>query len=350
MAAFRRAVSRWVLLDGNRIVLATLLVGATFLTFLGLGLADVVAIDDADAVRGVATGFVPGLVAFLSIVLGINQLVLSQEFGSAGEIRERIHDLREYRHDVEDVAGTGPSPVAPIGFLSFVVHTIHAEATKLAETVGPDADPVLRERVEAYAATVEAASDRSSDSLDRLQPGRINALLPVLEYPDSYQLYEARRIQREFGETLPADARNSLDRLVDVLELFSVARTQFRTTYTQRVLARLSRRLLYVGVPALLVVVVLALLSDPVPFTDGTGELVLVSAMLSIAFSPLALLAAYLLRIATVSERTVSAGPFVSRPRAERPEQPAGSMDESNAAETQPDELESDSGSEHSDA
>lgn len=148
-----------------------------------------------------------------------------------------------------------------------------------------------------------------------MQPGRINALLSILEYSDSYQLYEARRLQCDHEDALPIEAQQSLSRLVEALELFSIARTQFRTTYTQRVLARLSRQLLYVGIPALVVVIILGLMPRvPHPLVSGQIRLVLVSALLSAALSPLAVLAAYLVRVAAISERTIAAGPFASRP------------------------------------
>lgn len=315
MAEFRQKLTRWLLLDGNRFVIATLHVVGTFLLLVLLGRAGILDVQNSEAVRGVATGFIPGLVAFLSIVLGINQLVLSQEFASAGEVRDRIQNVREYRHDVEEMAGTGPSPVLPVGFLSFVVRTIQIEAASLEESVGPETDPAVREEIKTYARTVTDEAEQAHESLERLQPGRINALLPVLEYDDSYQLYEARRFQHDHEHALSSEIRQSLSRLIEVLELFSVARTQFRTTYTQRVLARLSRQLLYVGIPALVVVIVLGLMpTSPRLLVSEQARLVTVSALLSIALSPLAVLSAYLLRVAAVSERTIAVGPFVSRP------------------------------------
>lgn len=305
---------QWVLLDGDRLVVAGLLLLGTFLLLALLGLLGVVDLQNEDAVRGVAGGFIPGLIAFLSIVLAINQLVLSQEFGSADEIRDRIESIREYRHDVEEIAGTGPSPVLPSGFLSFVLQTIRYEARELEERTGPGTDSAS-ESIETYARTVIDESSHALESIERLQQGRFNALLPVLEYKDSYQLYEARRLQRDHEDALSAEAQHSIDRLIETLELFSIARTQFRSTYTQRVLARLSRMLLYVGIPALIVVILLALI--PAPSETLAFEpvrVVTVSALLTVGLSPLFVLSTYLLRVATVSEWTVSAGPFASRP------------------------------------
>lgn len=334
-----RGPLQWVVLDGNRLAIAGLFLLGTFCLLVGLGYAGVIDVRNHDAVRGVAGGFIPGLIAFLSIVLGINQLVLSQEFGSAGEIRNRIERIREYRHDVEDAAGTAPSPVLPVGFLSFLTQTIRLEAVELAESVGPETDSDAREPVESYAESVAEESGRANRSFERLEPGRINALIPVLEYRDAYQLYEARRLEYDHGDALSAEARQSLSQLIDALELFSIARTQFRTTYTQRVLARLSRQLLYVGLPALLVVIVLSLAPAPSPpLVPAPARLVAVSALLSVGLSPLAVLSSYLLRVATVSERTVSAGPFVSRPgeiQENRTPAPAGDSIEEETAPTE---------------
>jgi len=105
--------------------------------------------------------------------------------------------------------------------------------------------------------------------------------------------------------------------VTEAIELFGVARVQCRTTYTQRTLARLSRQLQYVGLPALLVVLVLGLLNPSSIFhLSEVLVVILVSILFAIALLPLALLSSYLLRIAIISERTIAVGPFVSRPNA----------------------------------
>lgn len=106
-----------------------------------------------------------------------------------------------------------------------------------------------------------------------------------------------------------------LGELIDVLEFFDVARTHFWATYTRRVLAQLSRVLLYVGIPALLAAIALTPLprtSEPVLL--DRHRLRLVSVRFTAAFSPLTVRFAHPLRSPTDSERTISVGPFVSRP------------------------------------
>ena len=317
MSDLHRRITQWLLLNGNRHAVAGLFTFVSFFVLASLGFAGIIRLDDQAAVRGIAGGFIPGLIAFLSIVLAINQLVLSQELGSAGEVRNRITQVREYRHDVEETANSGPSPVLPTGFLSFVIQTIEAKAAALEEGVDPETDPRVREAIQEYSETVTAEARDARQSLEQVRPGRINALLPVLEYPDSQQLFRARRLQLDLQEELSQDTQRALSDVTEAIELFSVARVQFRTTYTQRVLARLSRQLQYVGLPALLVVLVLGLLNPSSIFDLSEAPIViLVSALFAIALLPLAVLSAHLLRIAIISERTIAVGPFVSQPKA----------------------------------
>jgi hypothetical protein len=77
--------------DGHVVAAALLLVASVLL--LGLGRVRLLATDDPEAVRGIAGSLVPELFAFLSIVLAINQLVLSGEYGSAAAIRSRLRKI-----------------------------------------------------------------------------------------------------------------------------------------------------------------------------------------------------------------------------------------------------------------
>ena len=305
----------WLLLEGDRYAVAATLSLGVFLFLYGSGYVGLITVTEPAAVRGAAGGMIPGLFTFLSIVLAINQLVLSQEYGSADEVRTRIEDIRAFRQDLEASADTAPSPVNPTDFLSLVVRTIETKTETLADSARSVADADARESIGDVAESLGAEADQSNDALEARDQGRVNALLPVLEFPYSHYLYEVRELQEDYGDDLPTETQQVLADLIDVLEFFSVARTHFRTTYTQRVLAQLSRILLYVGIPGLLAAITLNMLPT-------TSELVLleryrlllVSVLFTVAFSPLAVLFAYLLRIATVSERTISVGPFVSRP------------------------------------
>jgi len=94
-----------------------------------------------------------------------------------------------------------------------------------------------------------------------------------------------------------------------------VAREQFKTTYLQQELTRFSQLTVYCGVPSILSAILVGFL-----YADVTGPSVsavvlpyVVSALILIVLSPLALLVSYILRTATITRRTASVGPMVPR-------------------------------------
>ena len=230
-------------------------------------------------------------------------------------MRERIEELREYRRDVEETTETAPSPVLPTEFLATVVSAIESDAASLREHATAELDGESRAAIVSFADAVSDDARRAESILERSERGRVNAILSVLDYPYSRQLYEARRFRTDGSVPVTPGVDAALETLTDTLESFSVARTHFRTTYTQRVLAQVSRQLLLVGVPALLATFVLGLSSTPFdPSLLERYRLAFSSGLFAVALSPFAVLFAYILRIATVSERTIAVGPFVSRP------------------------------------
>jgi hypothetical protein len=298
---------------GDRHVVAAALLLVVSVLLFGLGRVGLLATDDPEAVRGIAGSLVPGLFTSLSIVLAIDQLVLSREFGSAAEIRSRLRKIRAFREDVEDAAETAPSPIRPTAFLEVVVHSVDDRAAALEVRNAPELDQETRTAVSEYAATVQSAVDRAERGIRSEAPGRIHAILPGLEYPDSWQLNEARPSarstatrspRRRSGRWTTSSTRRAVQRGADPLP----------DDLTQRVLARLPCLLLYVGVPALVAAIVLGLLETTPGSLHDRHRPVAVSALLTVGFSPLAVLFAYILHVAAVSERTIAVGPFVSRP------------------------------------
>lgn len=60
MTDARKRIAQWVLVGGNRHVVATLLLASTFLVLVLLGHLGIIGVEDQDTVRGVIGGFVPG--------------------------------------------------------------------------------------------------------------------------------------------------------------------------------------------------------------------------------------------------------------------------------------------------
>nr|MCH7662101.1 hypothetical protein [Euryarchaeota archaeon] len=95
------------------------------------------------------------------------------------------------------------------------------------------------------------------------------------------------------------------------------AREHFKTLYFQWELINLSRAILYAAVPALVVVAGMLMYVDVDAVsgaTMGVDNLVLLtSGAFTISLIPFVILLTYILRIATVAQRTLAMGPFILR-------------------------------------
>lgn len=93
-----------------------------------------------------------------------------------------------------------------------------------------------------------------------------------------------------------------------------IARQYFKSIYMQSKLARLSRILPYVGVPAVgsgfLMLLVYA--GATAPSVDAGYLRVFVPIVVILGFTPLAILFAFVLRVAMVAQRTVAITPFTT--------------------------------------
>lgn len=255
-----------------------------------------------------ASGMLSGLLALLTVALSINQLILSKLFGSPGELSEELEGSLSYRRRVEEIAGVSGSPNEPGAFLTFL-------ATTLKERVEE-----YRREIDRTTADVERYADGVTDFAERLMPaGKLADPFVVLcltlgtEY--ATHIHRTRRLQSKTSGDLPGGAQEALDDIIELLKAVATMRQFFKTLVLQQELAMFSRHLIYSGVPAILVTYLLSLVypADPSMTTavDPAMLPTLVVVATAVILSPLAVLAAYLLRVATVSLYTVSIGTFV---------------------------------------
>ncbi|GAA0238973.1 hypothetical protein GCM10009000_063200 [Halobacterium noricense] len=101
--------------------------------------------------------------------------------------------------------------------------------------------------------------------------------------------------------------------MIELLQLFNIAQEHFKTIYLQRELTRFSQLTIYCGIPAVLAAVLIAVL-----YGDIGGATITVmclsyvaSFLATLVFVPLILLAAYILRTATLTRRTAATGPIL---------------------------------------
>jgi len=316
-------VKIWLLLDANRRLVATGLLALFFAAFVVLGALDPVGLRSAmgskDPVETTFQGLLTAIITGVTLVVTINQLVLSQELGAVGDQRERMEGAMAFRHDVEDLLDRPVAPADPASFLRAIVEETGDRAEALSETAAGPLEEDHRQRVQAYVDSLTENARSVSDRLADAQFGTFEVLFAALDYNYSWKIYEARRLRHDVdGTTSREDVDRALERVVEALELFGPAREHFKTLYFQWELINLSRAVLYAAVPSLVVVTGMLLYVDtPGAFpgsTLGVDNLIwVVSGAVTVALLPFSLLLSYILRIATVTKRTLAIGPFVLR-------------------------------------
>ena len=313
----------WLLMDANRHLVTGALLLVLFCVFVVLGILDPVglrsAMGSSDPVETTFQGFLTAIITGVTLVVTINQLVLSQELGAVGDQRERMQGALDFRHDVEEVIEPSVSPAVPSAFLHAIVEATGERADALGDVADGSLGADERERIHEFVDSVKENANAVSDRLEGAQFGTFEVVFAALDYNYSWKIYEARRLRDEIEDTDDVEAvEEAIDRVIESLELFGPAREHFKTLYFQWELIDLSRAVLYAAVPALVVATGMILFVDnPATFpgsTFGIDNLVwIVSAAVTVAMVPFVLLLSYILRIATVTKRTLAIGPFVLR-------------------------------------
>ena len=320
----------WFLLDADRRLVSGLLV---LLVFAGLVLAGVLLpgvasrMRSSDPVETLFQAFTTATITGVTLVLTLNQLVLSQELGAVGDQRDRMSGAMSFRSDVADVVDAPVSPARPAQVLRAMVQYAGDRADAFRDAVdasgdggdgsGGGSDDDLQGRVRQLTDSVTENADEVADELDGAQFGEFDVISAALDFNYSWKLYAARRLRTRYRDDLSEAALQRLDDLVEVLELFGPAREHFKTLYFQWELIGLSRAVLATSVPALVVSAAMVAFFDPGAVIGALGGVhpvvVVVSLAATAATVPFLVLLAYVLRIATVTKRTLSIGPFILR-------------------------------------
>jgi len=309
----RSAVGAYLLFDADRRLVAGGLLLAVFLSLLGLAVAlpgSAAALRTGDPVETAFQALVGATITGVTLVLTLNQLVLSQELGAVGDQRERMDGAMAFRDDVAEVLGDPVSPAEPSAFLRALVDHVGDRARAVR-----DAADGTDDELEALLDSTEGNADRVSAGLDDATFGEFDVLSVALDFNYSWKLYAARRVLAGRDEDDPAT--DPLEDLVEALRLFGPAREHFKTLYFQSELIALSRAVLATALPSLVVTVAgLAFLDIGTLGGAVLGiprNVLVVSAVISVAVAPFVVLLAHVLRIATVTGRTLSIGPFILR-------------------------------------
>ena len=321
----RRAGERtWkvsLLLGTGRRWLTLAFVASFFVALVVLGWLDPVGLRESvaakDPIETLFQALATAIVTGVTLVVAINQLVLSQELGAVSDQRERMNGSLEFREAVAEDLGEPVSPLEPAAFLTAILDATGDRADALEAAMSDEVPNERRESVRAFVETVREHGGSVADRLAGSTFGSFAVVDAALDYNYSWKLAEARRLQA-VDDDLPADASAALADVETLLGHYGVAREHVKTLYFQWELVDLSRGMLLAAIPALLTAIGMILFVDtPGSITGatlGVDNLVwVVAGATSVALLPFALLFATILRIATVAKRTLAIGPFVLR-------------------------------------
>ena len=301
-----------VLLDGNRLVVAGIVLALLATVLATVERLGWVPLERYQPAFYVFSGLIGGNLTLITVVVSINQLLLGRELQTPGELESEMESVIDYREAVEDAAGE-LAPVKPLGFLNLLFESTRRSTQRVGGMTYGTVDAEVREDVNEVLEALTRDLDRTIDRLDRSEPDTFEVLATTLTTNYAEDIHRIRQLRVSHGNELPAMVMEALDDLIDDLQRVDVARQYFKSVYLQEELSSLSRVLLYAGVPAeaASVVALLALTTRGGTVVTTNGHLFFPTAIV-VSFLPLALLFAFILRTATVTERTAATIPFTT--------------------------------------
>lgn len=308
------------LLTVNRWVLTTSILLSIFLALIGLGyigtspLRSIV--DNQGGLHFLFSAFIGAIITGTSIVVTINQLVLSQELGAVGKQQSRMQNSMDFRQEVEEKIGETIVPPEPAEFTKELISEIKEKSIKLQT----DADQSKEETyaaIEDYTDSLIKNAKEVEKMLEDAQFGTFNVIWSALNFNYSEKIHQSRQIQSEHKENLSDRDLETLNKIRDLLTFFGPTREHFKTLYFQWELIKLSRALMYTSIISLVSIGFLIIHINTATIDGSTmgidNLLIIASIGYTIGVAPFIVFIVFILRIATVAKRTLAMGPFILR-------------------------------------
>lgn len=300
----KKRVTRWLLLSGHRrtitIGVLSIMTGVVLLpVFTG------VSIRNLTPLSYMATGLVGGNITLITVVVTINQLILSEELASPGTLQEEIDRTERFQHEALDQP---TPPTEPTEFLQQLLLQTRDRARSL-ERLHPDSTQSGDIRL------LTELPDRCEQDYDQLQSASNSLpslIVPFLGTNYADYLHEAYGLLSRCDDDCHAKLRETVETLISDLENLNIAQQYFTAAFMKEELATLSRFLVYVGIVA--VATPLALLYELATQPGANPPMARVYALsvltVIVGLLPLAVLIAFILRISTITQSLAVNIPF----------------------------------------
>lgn len=305
----------WLLLTGDRRTVTLTLAIGVYLLLLTLSFVWPVELgtllSETEAVQRLFNTLLSGVILLVSIVVSINSIVVSEEIDPIGDQHDEVVKAWEFRNHTSEEVDRDVSAADPNMFLGQILKAVDQELRSLATYLKP-APEESEELLQTFYDEMRRYIRSTTRMLSHSTSGTVDTRLFSAGYDPSEILATGRQI-RERG-SLSEEAETVLDDIIRAFHFFTAAREYFRTVYYKREFARLSRDILYGGLPAILLMSYVLLALDTQTFpgsTFGVDHLLLfMNLAYVIALTPFLILMSYVLRSAVIAEHIITAGAF----------------------------------------
>jgi hypothetical protein len=312
-------IKLWLLIGANR-QFVTGILSVTFFGLFMLGslldptLSDL--LQDRGVIESLYAQMIGALITGVTLVVTISQLIISQENGPLGEQRTRMSETMDFRDYIKELTGK-PAPADPSAFLREIINATQERANALEAEMESSDNEDLKGEVDEFVDSITGNADTVREKLDGAKFGTFDVVYASMDYNYSWNIFQIERLLADYGEDIDEEQRDALEDLRTSFAMFGPAREHVKTLYFQWELINLSRFILYVAIPALLVSGMMLAFVDATTFTGtilGVETLLwLVGVTFTITLVPFFLLTSYIVRIATAAKRTLAIGPLILR-------------------------------------
>ena len=316
---------RWILLEGDRYAVTAALLSITFSSIVTIGsiwtFEMQVLLTETSVVQQILATLLSGIILLVSIVVSINSIVLSHDITTVNQQERRIEGIIEFRREIGGIVDTDMEPTDPKSFLKAMARVIRRRAESL-ESVGDNVDEESREAfmddIADYIHSVATTAEDLHTEVTQVQGGDLYALWLGLETDYGPMMNRMREFTSSYGSYLTDEESEEFEELMRLFKMFATGREYFKTLYYNREVSELSRTLLVVSLPSIIIIIWAMLVINAGLLPDfwlfGLSPLLtFVALTFTIALAPYIILTSYMLRVATVTSRSSTAGPFILR-------------------------------------
>lgn len=308
----------WLLVGANRWLVVGLLALVTFGAFMLFGLVKdtplLTIMEDSDMVETVFSGLVGAIITSTTLVVSINQLVLSQEIESLGNQRDRMEVTMDYYQNLDELLGR-TKPAEPATLIRALLDANVERASALQATVSDNDNDELRRRVDRYVEDLVDNADQAKTHLDDAEFGDFDVLSSALDFNYSRKMHDIRRLGERYEGELDSEEWQAFREMLEAVTMFGPIREYVKVLYLQWALVKLSRAILYASVPAIIVAGGITVFVDattfPGRFLGVETMLWVVSAGFTVSVLPFLVFMAFIVRLATLAKQTLTVGPLV---------------------------------------